>query len=225
MDLNEKIAARRRELEIQAEKTRLADVARQKEDALKIEQKKKAEKAAIDAAVAKRFAEKGIAHQPVEESPSSPQVSGSDVDAEFEKALSAAASARMKGGESAKFFILLLMGLGGFFVTWWIGLAFIIWAFSYLTKTTNRHKEEIIAEGKSKICSETAYSATLVAVGERKNEVIEVTRAVTGLGINDSKDLVESLPKAVITGVSKLEAESIHKQFADVGAIIEINPR
>ena len=185
-----------------------------------------AEKEIIDAEVAKKLAEKGIQLPEVTKSSHSPSPATQIIiDAEVDKQITKAASARMTAGENLKFIILLLLGIVGFFVKWWVGLAFIFWAFSYLTKTTNRHKEKILAEGQSKTNFETAYSATLVAVGEQKNEVINVTRAITGLGVNDSRDLVEGLPKTVITGVSKLEAESIHKQFADVGAIVEISPR
>lgn len=151
MDLNEKIEARRREVAIEAEKTRLAEIAHQKEEALKIEQAKKAEKAALEAAVAERFAEKGITQKPTGDSPPSPQVSRSDVDAEFEKALSAAASARMTGGENAMFFILLLIGLGGFFIKWWVGIAFVIWSILYASNKHSSHKEAILKEGKENL--------------------------------------------------------------------------
>lgn len=157
MDLNEKIAARRREKAIEAEKSMQIEVARKKQAALETAKVAAAEQEIIANEVAKRLAEKGIQLPEVTKSSQSPSLATQKIiDAEVESQITKAASARMTAGENLKFVILLLLGIGGFFVKWWVGLAFIIWSFSYITKATNRHKEEILAEGQSKTNSETA---------------------------------------------------------------------
>ena len=62
----------------------------------------------------------------------------------------------------------------------------------------------------------------LSSVGSDKIKVIKVVRAITGLGLKEAKDLVESAPKAIKEGVEKAEAESIKKQVEEVGGGVEI---
>jgi len=69
---------------------------------------------------------------------------------------------------------------------------------------------------------QTEFNAILTAIGAEKIKVIKAVREVTSLGLKEAKDLVEGAPKPVKEGVSKDEAESIKKKFADVGATIEI---
>ena len=69
----------------------------------------------------------------------------------------------------------------------------------------------------------TEFDPVLKDVGAQKIQVIKVVRAITGLGLKEAKDLVESAPKAVKEGVSKAEAEDIKKQLEEVGATVEIN--
>jgi large subunit ribosomal protein L7/L12 len=52
--------------------------------------------------------------------------------------------------------------------------------------------------------------------------VIKVVRAITGLGLKEAKDLVESAPKAVKEGVTKDESEKIKKELEENGAQVEI---
>ena len=68
----------------------------------------------------------------------------------------------------------------------------------------------------------TEFSAVLTAVGGNKIGVIKVVREITSLGLKEAKDLVEAAPKPVKEGVSKDEAESIKKKFAEAGATVEI---
>ena len=68
----------------------------------------------------------------------------------------------------------------------------------------------------------TEFTIILNSSGDNKVNVIKVVRAVTGLGLKEAKDLVEAAPKSLKEGVSKDEAESIRKKFADVGAKVEI---
>ncbi|NPA15246.1 MAG: 50S ribosomal protein L7/L12, partial [Deferribacteres bacterium] len=62
----------------------------------------------------------------------------------------------------------------------------------------------------------------LSEVGPQKIQVIKVVRQITGLGLKEAKELVESAPKPVKEKVSKEEAESIKKQLEEVGAKVEI---
>jgi len=69
---------------------------------------------------------------------------------------------------------------------------------------------------------QTEFNLMLTGVGDKKIQVIKVVRALTGLGLKEAKDLVESAPTAVKEGVSKDEAEEMKTKLEDVGAIIDI---
>ena len=70
---------------------------------------------------------------------------------------------------------------------------------------------------------QTEFDAVLVEAGSEKIKVIKAVReVVSGLGLKEAKDFVESLPKALKEGVSKEEAEKVKAQFAEVGAKVEI---
>ena len=66
------------------------------------------------------------------------------------------------------------------------------------------------------------FDAVLTAVGEKKIQVIKVVRALTGLGLKEAKEFVESAPKPVKEAIPKEEAEEIKKQLEEVGASVEI---
>jgi large subunit ribosomal protein L7/L12 len=68
----------------------------------------------------------------------------------------------------------------------------------------------------------TEFNVNLVEVGADKIKVIKVVREVTSLGLKEAKDLVEAAPKPLKEGVSKDEAETIRKKFAEVGAKVEV---
>ena len=68
----------------------------------------------------------------------------------------------------------------------------------------------------------TEFTVVLVEVGADKIKVIKVVREVTSLGLKEAKDLVEAAPKSLKEGVSKDEAETIRKKFADVGAKVDV---
>lgn len=68
----------------------------------------------------------------------------------------------------------------------------------------------------------TEFDVVLAAFGEKKINVIKEVRAMTGLGLKEAKDLVESAPKAVKEGVSKDEAEKLKKTLEGVGATVEL---
>ena len=68
----------------------------------------------------------------------------------------------------------------------------------------------------------TEFDVVLTDVGAEKIKVIKVVRELTGLGLKEAKEAVESAPKAIKEGVSKEDAEKIKKQFEEVGAKVEI---
>lgn len=68
----------------------------------------------------------------------------------------------------------------------------------------------------------TDFNIMLSAIGSNKIQVIKVVRAITGLGLKEAKDLVESAPTAVKEGASKDEAEDVKKQLEEVGATVEL---
>jgi large subunit ribosomal protein L7/L12 len=68
----------------------------------------------------------------------------------------------------------------------------------------------------------TEFDVVLTAAGDKKIAVIKEVRAITGLGLKEAKELVDSAPKAVKEGVSKEEAEQIKNQLEEAGAQVEL---
>jgi large subunit ribosomal protein L7/L12 len=68
----------------------------------------------------------------------------------------------------------------------------------------------------------TEFTVVLKDVGSNKINVIKAVREVTALGLKEAKDLVDGAPKTVKEGVSKEEAATIQKKFADAGATVEV---
>ena len=68
----------------------------------------------------------------------------------------------------------------------------------------------------------TEFEVVLASIGEKKINVIKEVRAITGLGLKEAKDMVESAPAAVKEGLSKDEAEEIKKKLEEAGATVEL---
>ncbi len=68
----------------------------------------------------------------------------------------------------------------------------------------------------------TEFDVILASFGGNKLAVIKAVREITGLGLKEAKDLVESAPKAIKEGASKEESENIKKALEDAGATVEI---
>lgn len=68
----------------------------------------------------------------------------------------------------------------------------------------------------------TEFSVILTKVGDKKIQVIKVVRELTGLGLKEAKDLVDSPPKPVKEGIDKNAAEEIKNKLKEVGAEVEI---
>ena len=80
----------------------------------------------------------------------------------------------------------------------------------------------VAAAGGEAAEEQTEFDVVLLAAGEKKIQVIKVVRAITGLGLKEAKEVVDSAPKAVKEAVSKADAEDIQKQLEEVGATVEV---
>jgi len=69
---------------------------------------------------------------------------------------------------------------------------------------------------------QTEFNVILASIGANKVSVIKAVRAITGLGLKEAKDMVESAPAPVKEGVEKAEAEDLKKQLEEAGASVEL---
>jgi large subunit ribosomal protein L7/L12 len=77
-------------------------------------------------------------------------------------------------------------------------------------------------DGADAVEEKTAFDVVLTSAGAQKIQVIKVVRAVTGLGLKEAKDLVDSAPAAVKEGVTEDEANTVKAQLEEAGAGVEI---
>jgi large subunit ribosomal protein L7/L12 len=68
----------------------------------------------------------------------------------------------------------------------------------------------------------TEFDVVLQSAGDKKLQVIKEIRAITSLGLKESKDLVEGAPKVVKEKISKAEADKIKAQIEEAGGVVEI---
>ena len=68
----------------------------------------------------------------------------------------------------------------------------------------------------------TEFTVVLASAGDKKIEVIKEVRAITGLGLKEAKDLVDSAPKALLEGVSKEDAEKAKEALEGAGATVTL---
>jgi large subunit ribosomal protein L7/L12 len=68
----------------------------------------------------------------------------------------------------------------------------------------------------------TSFDVILSSAGDKKIQVIKVVRELTSLGLKEAKELVDSAPKPIKTGVPKEEAEAIKAKLEEQGATVEI---
>lgn len=78
------------------------------------------------------------------------------------------------------------------------------------------------AAGGEAAAEQTEFDVILANFGASKIGVIKVVRTLTGLGLKEAKDLVESAPAPIKEGVDKEEAESIKKELEEAGAEVEL---
>lgn len=79
----------------------------------------------------------------------------------------------------------------------------------------------VAAEADAEV-EKDSYDVILAEVGPNKMGVIKAVKDITGLGLRESKELVDAAPKPVKEGVSQSEAESIRNTLVEVGATIEL---
>jgi large subunit ribosomal protein L7/L12 len=83
-----------------------------------------------------------------------------------------------------------------------------------------------VAAGAAVVAAEveeqTEFTVILAGAGAEKIKVIKVVRELTGLGLKEAKDLVDSAPANVKEGVSKTEAEEVKAKLTEVGATVEL---
>ena len=78
------------------------------------------------------------------------------------------------------------------------------------------------AAGEAAEEAKDEFNVMLTGVGDKKIQVIKVVRALTGLGLKEAKELVESAPVAVKEAVTKEEADEMKAKLEEVGAIIDL---
>src|SRR6476619_6005768 len=78
------------------------------------------------------------------------------------------------------------------------------------------------AGGEAPAEEKSTFDVVRTAAGQQKIQVIKVVRAVTGLGLKEAKDLVDSAPQPVKEGVAQDEADTIKAQLEEAGASVEI---
>ena len=79
------------------------------------------------------------------------------------------------------------------------------------------------ADGAAAGEEKSSFDVVLAAAGQSKISVIKVVRELSGLGLKEAKELVDSAPKAVKEGVAKDEAETIKSQLEEAGATVELS--
>ncbi len=78
------------------------------------------------------------------------------------------------------------------------------------------------ADAGSAAEEQTEFNVVLTSFGEKKVAVIKAVRSITGLGLKEAKDMVESAPAPIKEGASKAEAEDVKKQLEEAGASVEL---
>ncbi|HHT27063.1 MAG TPA: 50S ribosomal protein L7/L12 [Firmicutes bacterium] len=68
----------------------------------------------------------------------------------------------------------------------------------------------------------TEFDVVLQSAGEKKIQVIKVVREITGLGLKEAKDLVDSAPKPIKEGLDQAAADELKAKLEEVGAVVEI---
>ena len=78
------------------------------------------------------------------------------------------------------------------------------------------------AAGEAAAAEKDSFDVILAEIGENKMAVIKAVKEITGLGLKESKELVESAPKALKEGAAQAEAEEIKTKLEEAGAKVEL---
>jgi len=79
-----------------------------------------------------------------------------------------------------------------------------------------------VAGAAAEVEEQTEFSVELTEIGAEKVKVIKVVREITGLGLKEAKDLVDSAPSIIKDGVEKPEGEALKKQLEEAGAKVTL---
>jgi len=80
----------------------------------------------------------------------------------------------------------------------------------------------VAAEAEATAEEKTEFNVVLTSFGDKKVAVIKAVRTITGLGLKEAKDLVESAPAPIKEGIPKAEADDLLKQLEEAGASVEL---
>ena len=80
----------------------------------------------------------------------------------------------------------------------------------------------VAAEAGEAVEEKTEFNVVLTSFGDKKVAVIKAVRTITGLGLKEAKDLVESAPAPIKEGATKVEADDLQKQLEEAGASVEL---
>lgn len=78
------------------------------------------------------------------------------------------------------------------------------------------------AGGAAAVEEKTNFDVVLKAAGPNKLQIVKLVKELTGLGLKEAKDMVDSAPKTIKEGLPKDEAENLRKQLAEAGAEVEL---
>jgi len=78
------------------------------------------------------------------------------------------------------------------------------------------------AAGAEAVAEQTEFTVVLASAGAEKIKVIKVVREITGLGLKEAKDLVDSAPGTIKEGIEKAAAEEVKAKLEEVGATVEL---
>ncbi len=84
------------------------------------------------------------------------------------------------------------------------------------------HSQGIKAAAEAVEEEQTSFDVVLTGAGDKMIQVIKAVRELTSLGLKEAKELVDSAPKPVKSGVSKEEADSIKAKLEEQGALLEL---
>ena len=80
----------------------------------------------------------------------------------------------------------------------------------------------VVAEAGVAAEEQTEFDVVLTSFGDKKVAVIKAVRTISGLGLKEAKDLVESAPAPIKEGAPKAEADDLKKQLEEAGASVEL---
>jgi large subunit ribosomal protein L7/L12 len=78
------------------------------------------------------------------------------------------------------------------------------------------------AGGEVAVAEKTEFDVVLKSAGANKLQIVKLVKELTGLGLKEAKEIVDTTPKAIKEGASKDEAEALKKQLEEAGAEVEL---